>query len=143
MKKQNGFTLIEVLFVLSIWSILFLLSGPLNMSILTKQQEKQFFEAFESDLLYLQTLSYGYNENRLRLSFIANEEMYAIFNGKDEIRKKQIPANWQVDTRNVSAIAFDKNGRIRQAGRIEIITPLNTYHLVFPFGKRRGYIEKQ
>ncbi|WP_404453002.1 prepilin-type N-terminal cleavage/methylation domain-containing protein [Virgibacillus necropolis] len=58
MKIKNGFTLIEVIFVLGVLSILLLLSTPIKVSILDNQKEKQFLTTFENDILYMQSLSY-------------------------------------------------------------------------------------
>ncbi|WP_164668621.1 type II secretion system protein [Virgibacillus doumboii] len=63
MSNKNGFTLIEVLFVLAVWSVLMLLSAPLNVSVLEKHAEEKFLETLQMDILYMQNLSYGSRDN--------------------------------------------------------------------------------
>ncbi|MFD1038474.1 competence type IV pilus minor pilin ComGD [Virgibacillus byunsanensis] len=140
MKHQNGFTLLEVIFVLGIWSIIILISAPLNVTIVEKQEEKQFLETFKFDVLYMQNrslLTNGY----IKLTFY--EESYAIHEDRKRLIKRDIPSNWQVNKWNLPFLSFDHEGTIRQPGTFNIKTNLTNYLIVCPLGKGRCYIVEQ
>lgn len=139
MKTKNGFTLIEVLFVLAILSILLLLSAPIHVLTLEKQVEEQFFKTLEMDILYLQNISYGSREG-YKLMF-RNDTSYAITNvpGTRVIMTREIPEGWRFDDDTLPYISFNQEGLINKPGTIRIHTPRNTYKLICPFGKGRCY----
>ncbi|MTW85146.1 prepilin-type N-terminal cleavage/methylation domain-containing protein [Virgibacillus dakarensis] len=142
--RKNGFTLLEVIFVLGIWSLLILLSAPIQFSILDKQTEEQFFRTFESDILLMQSMSYAAND-KMELKINKNNNHYTIEidNGKTLI-ERAFPSDWKIDERLLGkGVSFNKLGTIKQPGRIKVVTTTSTYHIVFPLGKGRCYIEKQ
>lgn len=143
MQFKNGFTLIEVLFVLSVWSVLLILSVPLHFSILEKQEEDNFMDTLEMDLLYMQSESYGIR-NYFRLTFIENES-YII--AKDHhiknLVERKIPEGWKINQRVMSTIAFNDKGTIVEPGNLMIQTIKNKYKVICPLGKGRCYIVKQ
>ncbi|WP_196493688.1 competence type IV pilus minor pilin ComGD [Ornithinibacillus caprae] len=137
-----GFTLIEVLMVLSIYSILLLLCTPIVLSVISNQQEKQFFETLQFDVLYLQNMSIGSDDyNRM----VLDTEYYSIILGNtQEVRTtRKLPPGWSLEKRTLDFISFNANGSIRKAGTIAIHTKTDTYKIIFPIGKGRGYIEKE
>lgn len=140
--KQNGFTLIEVLFVLGVWAIIILLSAPLNFSILEKQKEQQFFNTFHQDVLYLQNLSYSSNE-KLQLRFYPEDNSYRIFSPGRTLVERKIPEDWRINNVSFPQIIFTKTGTIRDPGTFFIYTNSGSYEIIFPFGKGRCYLVKQ
>ncbi|WP_099158495.1 competence type IV pilus minor pilin ComGD [Virgibacillus ndiopensis] len=143
--SKNGFTLLEVIFALSIWGLFILLSAPIMFSTLDKQQEKQFFNTFEFDLLYMQNISYT-TTDYIRLTFKLDNNTYEITKGNSSevLVKRTIPSDWIVQKRTMTKpIAFNSNGTIKQSGSLYIQTKLSKYRIVFPLGKGRCYIEKQ
>lgn len=140
--KEKGFTLLEVLVVLAIWSVLILLVAPMNFPALEKQQEKSFFETFAFDILYTQNLSTT-TKDYVQLNIY--EDRYIIRRGyKGEILiVRSIPADWIIQTKVLHTISFDDNGRIRTPGNFIIQTNNNIYKIVFPFGKGRYHIVEQ
>ena len=50
-QPHNGFTLIEALIVLSIWSVLLLIALPVQHSIIAQKELKQFLHQLEDDVL--------------------------------------------------------------------------------------------
>lgn len=143
MKSQVGFTLLELLLVLSIWSLLLLLAIPLTFQKLQDIQEQQFLTTFEHDILYVQNLSLTSFTDHARLRL--RDDSYEILSGyHQEVKmKRSIPPNWHINMREINDISFNKNGTIRKAGTITITTPSSTYDIVFPPGKGRCYIVKQ
>lgn len=142
MNKKNGFTLLEVLIVLGIWSSLMLLVTPSIHARVHEQQEKTFLETFEFDLLYMQrlaTLTKDYVHLRLR------GDKYVIFQGTHDttVLIRHIPPGWKINLKSLKAISFDSNGRVREPITIEITTNHSLYKVVFPLGKGRAYVVKQ
>ncbi|ALX48073.1 competence type IV pilus minor pilin ComGD [Lentibacillus amyloliquefaciens] len=141
MKHYDGFTLIEVQFVLAVLSVLILISTPLTFSALDKKTEETFIETLEMDLLYMQSLSSN-SKKRYKLHF-DDPGFYTVQQSKSILRKRAIPAGWQVDTRTLNTVAFNQFGTIREAGTFAIHTLSEQYNVICPLGKGRCYIEKQ
>jgi|SRR5690625_4678323 len=140
--RKNGFTLLELLLVLVIWSVLFLLIVPISFSYLEKQQEKHFFEMFAFDVLYIQNLSTTTKEY-VQLNIY--EDRYIIRTGHrgQILFIRNVPADWNIQTKVLQTISFDDKGRIRTPGNFVIETKQNVYTIVFPFGKGRYHIVEQ
>lgn len=146
MNKQSGFTLVELLLVLSILSMLILLSTPLNISSIKKHQDMQFLETFQFDVLYIQNLS-TVKANNTRISIKFDNDSYSILStvdGKTEtFAVRDYPEGWEVDTRSITDISFNSTGSIRQPGNIKMTSQNETYIIVFPLGKGRGYVVEE
>lgn len=142
MKKQNGFTLLEVLIVLGIWSVLILLSSPLHFASLDKQQETQFLETLKFDVLYIQSLSIGSSYQATVIEFTENDYTISDRTGKTLIRRKA-PSGSSIKYRTSRQISFNNHGSVRKPGTITLETKYDKYKIVFPLGKARCYIEKQ
>lgn len=139
-KRANGFTLIEMLFVLGLWSVLFLLTVPMLVQAIEGQQEQQFFKTFESDILYIQSLA-TQSKSHIRINF--SQDHYTILSGETVKIRRKIPKDWHINLRVIKNISFDENGRIKEPGTMSIKTKRSEYVVVFPFGKGRGYVVKQ
>ena len=140
--KQNGFTLLEILIVLGVWSLLILLSAPLHISSIEKHQEKQFLKTFESDVMYVQNFSVGAPDRSIVLQF--REDGYSVLNRvSDEIIRRKTPAGSIIDFRTNKELTFNKHGSISKPGTISFKTKNTKYNIIFPLGKARYYIEQQ
>src|SRR5690625_184695 len=139
---KNGFTLLEVLVVLIVWSILILLVAPINFSLIEKQQERYFFETFAYDVLYTQNLSTT-TKDYIQLNLY--EDRYTIRKGyRGEVLLTQnIPSGSVIKAKVFHTISFDDKGRIRTPGTFYIQTKKHEYAIVFPFGKGRYHIVEQ
>lgn len=137
--NQKGFSLLEVLVVLFIWSILLLLVVPINHSIVETQQEEYFFKTFAYDVLYTQSLS---TTTKDYVQINLYEDRYIIRKGyKGEILLSQnLPSGWVIKSKTYHTISFDDKGRIRMPGTFYIQTKKREYAVVFPFGKGRYHI---
>jgi len=138
---KNGFTLLEVLIVLIIWSTLILLIVPTNFKQIEKQQEQSFFETLAFDILYTQTLS---TTTKDYIQINLYEDHYTIWRGYGEIiLTRDIPSGWVIKPNLFLNISFDHRGRIRKAGSFIIQTKNREYAVVFPFGKGRHHVVEQ
>lgn len=141
---EKGFTLLELLIVLSILSILLLFTTPFTHEMLMKHEEHTFIETFEYDLLHLQSLA-SVTSDRVRM--YVDEDKYHIYKGNRNslVFRRTIPKGISIDLRMRNNISFDQSGRIRHAnyGGIKINTTQSTYDVIFPLGKGRSSIVKQ
>lgn len=143
LKSNRGFTLLEVIFTLSMLSIIVSLSAPIIFSILDSQSEKQFFDLLFSDLLLIQIASHGVNSGKAYVEF--EDYSYTVHvdkNGYKRKIKRSYPSGWKKDERLFDEISF-KNGTIRKPGTILIQSENTDYRIIFPLGKGRGYVDKQ
>lgn len=143
MARKNGFTLLEVLIVLAMWSIFILLSAPLHFSSLNKQQEKQFLETLEFDVLYAQNLAIGSPNHTVAILF--REDSYSIVmrDGEKKLLERKVPPDSMIDPRTHKQISFNEHGSIRKPGTIAFKTKNTSYNIIFPLGKARCYIAEQ
>ena len=141
-EQKNGFTLLELLVVLSIWSVLLLLVTPLTFTQIDERKEKLFLETLEFDLLFMQRLSTLTKDD---VRFGIRKDKYVILQGHNEnvVSTREIPAGWKFDMRSLKYIAFDENGRVRQPITIVLTTNRSEFKIVFPLGKGRSYVVKQ
>lgn len=142
MNKEKGFTLLEVLIVLSIWSIIILLATPIIFGRIDEKQDEVFFEVLEFDLLYMQRVA-SMTKEYVRFRMRGNQ--YVILKGREEtvLLRRDLPPGVIIDMKSLSAISFDQNGRIRQPFTVMIKTDQSNYSLVFPLGKGRSYVVKK
>ncbi|WP_161493847.1 competence type IV pilus minor pilin ComGD [Virgibacillus necropolis] len=144
MQNKNGFTLIEILFVMGVLSLLLLLSAPIKVSILDNQKEEQFLTTLENDLLYMQSISYLSTDNII-MTFETNNYFVSSGHGSKVLLRRSIPDEWKFDLRTFQeegSISFNANGTIRKPGNLLLTTNKSSYKIVFPLGKGRCYIEK-
>ncbi|MBM7552303.1 competence type IV pilus minor pilin ComGD [Thalassobacillus pellis] len=143
-QPHNGFTLIEAILVLSIWSVLLLILIPVQHSIMEKKELKQFLHQLEDDVLLAQKLTM--HDNRMYEFYILpsmdNYYLYDPLN-QTKLLEARIPAHINLRLMTLrSPIRFSFDGTIKTPGIMEIRTDTTTYRIVFPFGKGRFYINE-
>lgn len=145
LNKNNGFTLMEILFVLGIFSFFLFVTVPIQFSNLEEQEIKQFLKTFQSDVMLVQNLSYA-STDRINMTFDQTNHSYmAQTGGKDDLLfERSYPPEWQISSNFPhEGITFRNNGTIEQGGTVTVRTSSDTYKIIFPFGKGRCYVEKQ
>lgn len=138
-KSQNhGFSLVELLIALGVWILILSLSAPLLVKDLNQIKAKGFFDTFQSDVLYAQSLAMKSKDN---IRLILSQTRYAIVENQKILLTRDYPEQWTFDASFMkNNINFDAHGRILNPGSIQIKTPKKNYTMVFPFGTGRGYI---
>lgn len=141
--KKNGFTLIEMLITLSILSILFLLTIPVQSDLLIKQQEEQFIELLQQDVLFIQNQSSKHRRDEMYIRFY--DDYYSILSGVNEpFVQREYPADWTLVANNQTRLLrFVQSGTVLQPRTLIMYTPTEKLYIVFPLGKGRFYIEKE
>ncbi len=142
MKRPNehGFTMIELLIVLTIWSVLLLIVVRVPTKQIYVQQEKAFLNTFQMDVLYVQSISMGAGDKNIKIVF--KDDRYEIVKGTNNslIKKRSIPESFKMKFGTFHQVSFDQYGRIPKGGRFDIETPYTNYQVIFPLGKGRCYI---
>ncbi|WP_249871107.1 competence type IV pilus minor pilin ComGD [Oceanobacillus saliphilus] len=140
--NSNGFTLIEMLFVVSLLSIILLLFPSLNMESVEKQQEKQFLETLKFDVLYIQNLSNLATDEKLYIRLY--EDNYKIIKGVTKpIAERPYPDGMVIDYRGNPDLYFNENGTFLYPRTIRITTKYSVYDMIFQLGKGRFYIAQR
>lgn len=141
MKQMNGFTMVEMLFVLMVLSIFTLLVVPSIIRTIEKQETIHFFDVLDSDIFYIQNQAFGTRHNT-RIVF--DKEFYVVINDwKTEEIKRYYPKHITYDIKINNRIAFNNNGTIINPTTFKFRDGEKTYQLVLPLGKGRHYIEEQ
>src|SRR5690625_7796243 len=97
-----------------------MITTPIIFKKKDKQDENQFLETFQAYVLYIQSLAMVSKEEEVRIKFY--DQSYSILQGRNKTVAREIPNDWQVNTRILSSISFNEKGTIRQPGTIEIKT---------------------
>lgn len=141
-KEQEGFTLLEILFVLSAFALLFLLIPPLPIGKYESFQEKQFLDTLRMDVLYIQSHSNKSPENNLFIRFY--EKRYEIRSGHNTlIEVRPYLPDMTLDTRGNNVLSFNENGTFLSPRTIRMDTGSKQYEIVFPFGKGRFHTNEK
>ncbi|SDK55130.1 competence type IV pilus minor pilin ComGD [Sediminibacillus albus] len=143
--NKKGYTLVEVMLVLSITVSLIAIGFSLPRYFLHTFQTKQFFQQFNNDILYLQQLSLASKEN-IYLLIDPENQQYTIHQGGTGkvLIQRNIPDHCHIELRTLKMpISFTDKGSLRNPGTMIVDTGNNQYKVVFPLGKGRNYIVEQ
>jgi|SRR5690625_1524632 len=141
MKQRNGFTLIEMLFALTIISVLTLLVVPNLYKLAQKQQTNKFFDVLEADVFYVQNQAIGTSVNS-RIVF--SSDHYSILNNQNsEEIKRYYPKHLSNRIKINHRIWFSNLGTIINPTTLIFEDQDTSYWVIFPLGKGRFYIEEK
>lgn len=128
MYQNNGFTLIEMLLVLSIIITLSTLAFP----YMKKQTAYISNESIQKQILMIidQAKSQAIISHEKIILNITSHEIY-YFN-ENQKYNFVLPDNYSFN--NIKEVYFNKDGNINQANHIDLITPQKKYTLVFHLG---------
>lgn len=140
--NNQGFTLIEVLVVLSIKILLISLFISVTYDELTQTKMDAFFDELKSDVDLVQSHNYQtdhyyeliFNKNSYKLTKNTSNQFI-------NIKERSYPEGVTVETRNFKRVIYQKNGTFKTPGRV-IFKENNqkSHELIFPFGKGGFYI---
>lgn len=136
-KNEKGFTLLESLFVLSIFLLIMSLSFLPLKNQESQLEAKLFFSQLKSDLLYAQQYAVT-NQSLVRVNFVTPENYYYIRkqNGdillKREYSKEIVIRGGSLDLH----FYFLSNGNSNSFGSIYIYLDKEPYKMTFQLGGR-------
>ncbi|MCJ7839316.1 prepilin-type N-terminal cleavage/methylation domain-containing protein [Lederbergia sp. NSJ-179] len=143
-RSRDGFTLIEMLIVLSVISIILLFSIFMFRSFSESMQKRLFFTQLESDLYY----AHAYAQNRkeaVQVRFSRGSKQYEMLVGKQQpelflIRK--FPPSIYIKESTISSFVITPDGNVSTFGIITFQHNQTTVKVSFNIGKGRFNIEE-
>ncbi|QHS22746.1 type II secretion system protein [Virgibacillus sp. MSP4-1] len=143
-QKEAGFTLIEMLVVLTIFMTLVFITAPVNTNVQKELKVQQFFSLFEQDVLWMQNQAITKNEI-YRLHWHPDSHKYEIRQsglGKLMVRRNY-SSEIEVELKSFQLpFSFYPSGAPNQPGVLLIHTEEDTFQVTFPLGKGRFYVTK-
>lgn len=137
--KKNGFTLLEMLLVLSAISILSVVTYFNLSSIYEKQKMNQFMHQFSQDILFMQQVAMS-RHNRHTFRWFPNQASYSITSSGETnpVLVRYYPSDIQVNVNTFpNPMSYGPDGNINRGGTIIISYKSKTYHVVFQLGRGR------
>ena len=145
MRKESGFTLIEMLIVFTIISVLIMLSIPKMNHLVEKKQIDYFIEQFKDDMLYAQQYAMTH-KSPVIVVFYHQQPVYRMMEGGFFGRillHRSYSDNLQIELVTLqSPLTFFPNGNVNKSGAILVTYGKQTYRIVFLLGKGRFYVQK-
>lgn len=148
MKKQSGFTLIEILFVFSVFLMIASVSAILLRPQYLLFEKERFYSQFKADLLYSQQYAIA-QQKSLTVYIIPIENRYYV---KEKLTNKyiverEIPETITVEqgTLGTSRISFDydPSGEMNRFGTLIFIVGEQRYKITFQIGVGKFYVVKE
>ncbi|WP_082295039.1 type II secretion system protein [Sporosarcina ureilytica] len=143
--SQQGFTLIEMTFVLSIVILLTAIIMPLGNKWFQSAAEEDAIASIIATIYSLQSYSMAYNElTRLSFKSSGTQTMYiALVPGKRELSKRLLPEGMYVsDSSALKQVEFLGNGNIVQSGVLTIVGKTGKTAITFQFQRGRMIISE-
>lgn len=144
LNQNKGFTLIEVLLVLTIVILIYTLP-LLNLKPLFQQEKiDQFFVQLEKDLLFAQQYAISHN-TAVRVMFFHDSRFYDVIPLKTN--KTILVRNYDPNIRIVQSttgyyVTYRSNGNVMKSGTIQIYFEDDIYNVTFMLGKGRFNVTK-
>lgn len=140
--EQKGFTLIEMLIVLSIVMTISLICIKVSMKVSEKIVVDHFFNQLLLDIQTTQQLAK--EKERICILSFSSLNRYRVYHQLDEILlEREIPPciKFEIES-NLKSIQFNPNGSIRKFGTLKFYTPYGERYVVLNIQKGRiRYVE--
>ena len=143
--KESGFTMIELILVLSIVTIMSAIIIPVGEKLIRTTEEE---DALQSLIITIHSLqSYAMANNAYtQLRFIKNgsrTEYIAASRGKEEFSRKLLPEGMYVlSSSNLKVVEFHGNGNIINFGTLVLSTKKDLIRITFQFQRGRMIISE-
>lgn len=140
--RERGFTLIEVLIVLTI--VIFIISfSTIRMTHISEQKNLEYFiDMFEKDIFLMQQLAIS-NNIIYSLQFNTKDNYYFIYDSplNPPVLKRTFDSNINISFLTLSnPIRYQPSGNIMNPGTIKVSYNNKSKQIIFPFGKGRFYV---
>jgi competence protein ComGD len=142
--NQSGFTLIEILLVLTIFMVMSSYSFLQIKPVYEAKKLQSFFQTLENDLLYAQNYAMSHSET-VYVYFIDQEFHYKVLVGasRREVLRRNYSTNITIPNNNLtSGVNYLSNGNLSKSGTILFDYKGAVYKVTFLLGKGRFYVTK-
>lgn len=141
-KQEKGYTLFELIIVITILGLLLLIAVPSYHSISKTNEIEHFFQQLQEDL-YLTQMTAISRGKLIMLDFRTTSKQYQIRMDNTAILSRHYSKQISVENGTLETkIEFNPNGNIRKPGTIFVNTSKGKYKLTFQLGKGRFYVTK-
>lgn len=137
--KEDGFTLLEMLLVLSVISILSVVTYLNLYPLYEKKKAEQFVEQFSQDVLLMQQLAISHR-NYYALRWFPHQSMYRIsaVEGDKTMFNRYYDKGIEVDLYTFpNPMMYSSDGNINRGGTVIVTYKSITYRIVFQLGRGR------
>ncbi|KRG15627.1 competence type IV pilus minor pilin ComGD [Lederbergia galactosidilytica] len=142
-RSNKGFTLLEMLIVLSVLSIVLLFSIFTYQSFSETMQRRLFITQLEADLYYAHAHAIN-RKVRVQIQFSPSNRQYVVVNTgtKETLLQRKFPSTIYIQKSNLTSFTINENGNISNFGTINFQQNQHTIKLTFYIGKGRFSIEE-
>lgn len=141
-EKEDGFTFLEMLLVLSVLSVLTMIVMPLSANWIQKETEEEAFDAFLASIQYIQAYAMAHQVST-RMEFKYEGTMYIMsIPGKYEFERIYFPTGVKLsDLSPMKIIEFHPNGDMIRTGTMTLETTNGLKNIRFQFQRGRMIID--
>lgn len=143
--KQAGFTLAEILIVLTIVLMVITITSMSFKPVLQQLEIKYFFKQLQLDIAYSQMYAMG-NYKDVFIRFYPDKYQYVISqNGypQKKLVDRTYSNNIKIELKTLeTTVTLRRDGNIERAGMMHVYHHKEAYRFVFLFGKGQTYVEK-
>ncbi|MBP2240865.1 competence protein ComGD [Cytobacillus eiseniae] len=144
-KSKNGFTLLETLFVLTVFLVITSVSAILLKSPFSSLEKQQFVTQLKADLLFAQ--QHAMSQQATVSVHILPEENYYYLRGSYDsgyLLVREIPKTVTIKEGTMKLFFYFKpDGNINRFGTFNIVIDNQWYRMTFLLGKGRFYVSKE
>ncbi|MEI2666593.1 competence type IV pilus minor pilin ComGD [Rossellomorea sp. LJF3] len=142
-KAERGYTLVEMLIVLLIFTILLSWVGFSIVPLKDHTEKELFISQLESDLYQIQSYSINH-QTPLFLTFYPFTNKYvAKTDARQTIVSRELPDGIQINSTNsLEEITFYPDGNTNRFGRVNFKMGDITLFLMFQIGQGRFYVQE-
>ncbi|MGE6259002.1 competence type IV pilus minor pilin ComGD [Heyndrickxia sporothermodurans] len=142
MKNNNGFTLVEMLIVLLIFSLLLLIGGYSVNALRGTLERDVFFNQLEADLYYVQNYAINRHES-VFVQFYPFYDRYTVtsINTKEVLLSRQLPSSIGMMEGSFTSYIITPDGNTNKFGTIKFKRNRTEIRLIFNIGRGRFRIE--
>ncbi|WP_323704763.1 competence type IV pilus minor pilin ComGD [Mammaliicoccus sp. Dog046] len=134
--KVHGFTLIEMIFVMSIVSLIMLISMILSKNTIENVNLNKGLQDFEVKLEYLETKSIA-SKRPILVWFKPNSSQIEYQIKRNDIQTLSLYKGHVSNDNQFTTLVFDGEGNINQFGTLKMVFNKKKYNIVFRIEKGR------
>lgn len=141
--KENGYTLAEVLVVLTIVMIMTTFTVVSFKPLIRHLEIDYFFKQLQLDVSYTQMYAMS-NHSNIQIIFYPERYRYVVSQDQKTILLRRNYSS-SIDVQLITlpaTVMFYANGTIKKAGKMYVRYNGSLYSFVFLFGKGQTYVEK-
>jgi competence protein ComGD len=143
-ERDRGFTLIEMLLVLSAITVLMAVSLPSLSNLARQKTETYIITQLRDDLLYAQQYAMTH-KTPVAVTFSESRPEYRMVETKTgkTIFTRTLPNPWKFQLTTLTLpLLFLENGNVNKAGALLLKRKESAYKIIFLLGKGRFYVQK-